>query len=243
MQFNKLQNEAHVWLVSPESIQNSRVITQFFSLLSTEEIKKHNRFHFPEDKHRYLVSHAFVRQVLSKYLNKQPGELEFHYTRNGKPEVLLNQNDQIVRFNLSHTKGLTACIVTINDACGIDTEKIDHKTASIDVARLMFSNSEFKFLKSLSGHSFLAEFFSRWTLREAYVKALGHGIDYPTNKLLFNIKNNQEIEISFQGKTNEAFQHWQFQIMQPTSEHMVTIAIQSNSKKLKSIICKWLQNE
>lgn len=241
MTLDKLQKEAHVWFVIPENIRESKIISEFFSLLSTEEINRHNRFYFSEDRHRYLVSHAFVRRVLSKYLEKHPGDLKFHYTENGKPEILSNQYDQIVRFNLSHTIGLTVCIVTMNDDCGIDTEKIDNKTASIDVARLMFSESEFKFLEYLSGRTYLEEFFTRWTLREAYVKALGHGIDYPTNKLLFNIVDDKNIRVSIDDVNDAVSQYWQFQTMRPTSNHIVSIALKNENKVQKRIICSWLQ--
>ena len=240
MIIDKLQTEAHVWFVIPENIRDNKVITEFFSLLSTEEINKHNRFHFKEDKHQYLVSHAFVRSVLSKYLDKQPGDLKFHNTKNGKPEILLNHSNRLVRFNLSHTKGLTVCIVTMNDDCGIDTEKIDNKTASIDVARLMFSESEFEFIKNLSGSTYLKEFFTRWTLREAYVKALGLGIGYPTNKLLFNIVDDNNIGLLIE-ETNDAIcQYWQFHTMQPTSNHIVSIAIKNQYIVQKRLIFRWL---
>lgn len=238
---NNLQEEAHVWLVVPENITNKSIIAEFFSILSLEEIHKHNRFHFPEDRHRYLVSHAFLRKILSQYLNQQPGDLKFYYSENGKPEVSLSKNDPLIRFNLSHTAGLTACIVTINDDCGIDAEAIVHKTASLDVARLMFSDSEFKFIENLSGRTYLEEFFTRWTLREAYVKALGLGIDYPTNKLLFKIVDDKNISVAIEKANDTICQFWQFRTMQPTSNHTVSIAIKNKNKVQKSIICSWFR--
>ena len=240
MLLDKLQKEAHIWFAIPNFIKNSREITRLLSLLSVEEINKHNRFHFAEDRHLYLVSHALVRNVLAKYLEKQPADLKFHYTEHGKPEVWLSKNDPIIRFNLSHTPGLAACIVTINDDCGIDAEAIVNKTASLDVAHLMFSDGEFEHLKSLNGRRYLEEFFTRWTLREAYVKALGQGIDYPTNKLLFNIINDGEIDVSFQGEHGDTCQYWQFQVMRPTPDHIVTTAIKGKNKKQKRIISSWI---
>lgn len=239
MLLDKLQKEeAHIWFAIPSKIKNSKVIAKLLSLLSAEEINKHNRFLFSEDRHLYLVSHALVRNVLAKYLEKQPADLIFHYTEHGKPEVWLSKNDPIIRFNLSHTAGLAACIVTMNDDCGIDAEAIVNKTASLDVAHLMFSDSEFEHLKSLTGRSYLEEFFTRWTLREAYVKALGRGVDYPTNKLLFNIKSDRDIEVSCQGKRGDTCQYWQFQIMRPTPNHIVTTAIKGKNKEQRRIIIK-----
>jgi 4'-phosphopantetheinyl transferase len=240
MLLEKLQREAHIWLTIPDNIKNSGVITQLLSLLSAEEIKKHNRLYFSADRHLYLVSHALVRKVLAKYLEKQPADLKFHYVENGKPEILLSKNDPIIRFNLSHTAGLAACIVTMNDDCGIDAEAIVNKTASLDIAHSMFSDSEFEHLKSLTGRSYLEEFFTRWTLREAYVKALGQGIDYPINQLLFNIKDDSDIDVSFQGKLGDACQFWQFQVMRPTADHIVTTAIKGKNKKQRRIISNWI---
>lgn len=240
MLLDKLQKEAHIWFAIPDNTKNSGVIAKLLSLLSVEEINKHNRFHFSEDRHLYLVSHALVRNVLAKYLEKQPADLKFHYTEHGKPEVCLSKSDPILRFNLSHTAGLAACIVTINDDCGIDAEAIVNKTASLDIAHSMFSDSEFEHLKSLSGRSYLEEFFTRWTLREAYVKALGQGVDHLTNKLLFNITNDRDIDVSFQGERGDACQYWQFQVMRPTPNHIVTTAIKSENKKQRRIISSWI---
>lgn len=240
MLLDKLQKEAHIWFAIPNNIRDSRIIAEFLSWLSAEEITKHDRFHFSEDRHQYLVSHALARNVLSKYLEKRPSDLKFHYKENGKPEVLLSKNDPIIRFNLSHTAGLAACMVTLNDDCGIDAEAIVNKTASLDVAHSMFSDNEFEHLKSLTGRRYLEEFFIRWTLREAYVKALGQGVDYLFNELQFNVINDRDIEVTFLGELGDACQYWQFQIIRPTPNHIVTTAIKSQRKKKKHIITSWI---
>lgn len=59
---------------------------------------------------------------------------------------------------------------------GVDIEMICPALAGADIAESFFSRREVKQLRSLSGSAQAAAFFSCWTRREAYVKALGLGL-------------------------------------------------------------------
>lgn len=98
----------------------------------------------------------------------------------GKP--FLAQRDD-VRFNLSHADGIAACIVSDRE-CGIDCEKV--REYRPNVARRVFTPEEQAMLgaEPESGRDLL--FFRLWTLKEAFVKALGRGISYPMNTVGFS---------------------------------------------------------
>ncbi len=72
-----LKNEAHVWLAYPEKLSDSKLQDFFLDILSEDEIEKYQRFRFSSDRHLYLVSHAFVRMVLSNYIDLDPDEWRF----------------------------------------------------------------------------------------------------------------------------------------------------------------------
>lgn len=235
MLLDNLRNEAHVWIVRPESISNGRILDACIDLLSEHERERYRRFRFAEDRHRYLVSHALVRNVLSKYADIQPDEWVFSQSNHGRPEVA-NMGLSTIRFNLSHTRGLVACIVTSSCDCGIDVERVHVRHDPIGVAKRMFSTAEFEHMQQLKGREQLEYFFTRWTLREAYTKARGIGITFPTHKLNFKIKSTGEVNIEFQADVQDNNEDWQLDILPLTEEHITASAIRRHDHNDKKII-------
>lgn len=235
MLLNKLHDEAHLWLVRPESINDGRVLSACRSMLSSQEQERYERFRFAEDRHRYLVSHALVRRVLSHYAEISPGAWEFSETDHGRPEVA-NPGFSALRFNLSHTSGLAACLVAQSCDCGIDVERVHVRHNPIDVARRMFSNAEVEQMLRLSGRDQLEYFFVRWTLREAYTKARGIGITFPTHKLNFNIRAATKIGIEFDMDIDDKAENWQLEIFSLTDEHIAAAAIRRTDQQDRAIV-------
>jgi 4'-phosphopantetheinyl transferase len=224
MSVTLLEHEAHVWQVVPESIRDSAVLADLRTLLSDGERRQCDRFQFPEDGHRYLISHAMLRHVLAGYTGLDPTDLRFSRAAHGRPEVD-NREAQGIRFNLTHTTGLAACIVTRSNDCGIDAEKLDSRHRMTDIAQRMFSAEEHRQLEQLNGAELGEAFYSRWVLREAFVKAKGIGISYPTRKLHFDIQDDNTIRVRFDPDIDEGECYWQFRLLRPTEEHITAIAL------------------
>jgi len=133
------------------------------------------------------------------------------------------------------TAGLAACIVTLNDDCGIDAEQLRIRSNAQGVAERMFSALELKQLMRYEGRAFLEYFYECWTLRESYVKARGIGISFPTRQLTFNREGSQ-ISISFDAQINDsAGGHWHFQLIRPNSTHLIAITLRHSGKLNKRI--------
>jgi len=238
----QLSEEAHVWFIRPDLIRNKTTLDVCMRMLSEQEREQCQRFRFPEDSHHYLVSHALVRNVLSKYVEVPPYGWVFSRSDHGRPEVA-NPGLPPMRFNLSHTKGLAACIVTLSSDCGIDVEKIYARHNPIGVAKRMFSSPEYEHMQQLNGRVQLEYFFTRWTLREAYVKARGIGISFPTRKLNFNIEYSNGINVEFQSEMQDTSEDWQFQLLPLTNEHITAVAIRRDNHSNKSIITRVVEND
>lgn len=242
MMLKCLDQEVHVWYIKPEAIHDEVVLHACMEVLSEQEREHCRRFRFPQDNHHYLVSHALVRKVLSKYVAISPGEWVFSRSDHGRPEVA-NPGLPAVRFNLSHTRGLAACIVTLSSDCGIDTEKIYARHNPIGVAKRMFSNAEYQYMLQLKDREQLDYFFTRWTLREAYVKARGIGISFPTHKLNFDIESPCEITIEFQADIQDISEDWQFELLRLTEEHIMAVAIRQQGHNNKNLITYFVTDD
>ena len=98
----------------------------------------------------------------------------------GKP-ALAERPD--IHYNLSHANGIAACIISDYE-CGIDCENV--RAYRPNVLRRVFSENERKMFEYTPENEKDILFFKLWTLKEAYVKALGVGISYPMDTAEFS---------------------------------------------------------
>jgi 4'-phosphopantetheinyl transferase len=174
-----LENQSHVWLAWPDQIDTPSTLDAFRALLSESETARMARFRFHAHRKLYLVSHALVRTALSNYADVQPGEWLFREEEFGRPEIASACKTPALRFNLSHTEGLSAVIVTKDRDCGIDVEGVNRVKNLAGIAERVFTETEQADLLARSGDDQRGRFADYWTLKEAYMKARGLGFQLP----------------------------------------------------------------
>ena len=153
-------------------------------LLNADERSRAERFYFSRHKRRFSAARATMRMILSRYLNIAPERLVFTYNTYGKPEVI---NSQKLRFNLSHTSDLAMLAVGKSHPMGVDIEKYSARPYE-GIARILFSKQEFEEFSRVPSALKPAVFFHVWSQKEAFIKASGLGLSYPTKD--FNVPTN-----------------------------------------------------
>jgi len=236
----RLENEVHVWFSTPEAVTDPGQLADYMSILSPQERERHQRFHFEKDRHSFLVSHALVRKVLSTYVDVGPAEWKFSAGRHGRPEIAGPAGVPALRFNLTHTAGLTGCLVTLDADCGIDAELITRRGNLQAIAGKMFADAELVTLNKLHGRAFLEQFFIFWTLREAYCKALGVGLGFSKKDYAFEAVSDDGVEIRFDSPAGDSGRHWQFTILRPGADHVVAVAVCSDGRPDKEIVHRFI---
>ena len=236
----QLESEVHVWLVTPEAITDTERLACYAAMLSPEERVRQQRFHFEKDRHSFLVSHALVRKVLSSYVDVGPADWQFSAGPHGRPEIAGPAGVPALRFNLTHTAGLTACLVTLEVDCGIDAELITGRGSLQAIAEKMFAATELDALKELDGRAFLEQFFIFWTLREAYCKALGVGLGFSKKDYAFEAGSNDRVRIRFDAQAGESDGDWQVTILRPGADHLVAVAVRSDGLSGREVVHRFI---
>ncbi|KAB2046413.1 hypothetical protein ES319_D01G232800v1 [Gossypium barbadense] len=177
--------ETHFWYILPDEVKSVALLNRYSELLSPCERENVNRMSGDQLKKRALLARALVRTTIARYQTNceiNPRSLKFRKNIYGKPEVEWHKDDNFspppLHFNISHTPSMIACSVTINAPIGIDVEEKQRKLKNdiIAFAQRYFSPYEVKLLTSISDPEVRRqEFIKLWTLKEAYVKALGKG--------------------------------------------------------------------
>lgn len=171
--------EIHVWQIRLS--RNQQQIPTICSSLSPDEIERAHRFYFKRDQYTFIVSRAATRKILGAYLHAPPGELLFSYGAKGKPELAGGYNRAGIKFNVSHSGGFALLAVARGLCLGVDIEIVNEEFAREGIAEEFFSPNEIVALRTTALDARVQTFFSLWTRKEAYIKALGTGLSVPLN--------------------------------------------------------------
>ncbi len=233
----RLQHEVHVWLRVPETLTDQAVLDAYVDSLSGDERARWQQLYFEADRKLFLVSHGMLRQVLSRYAQVAPSRWQFSSGEHGRPEIAAPAGLPVLRFNLTHTRGLVACVVSLGTDCGIDVEsRLRRLHNPRAVARKMFTESECDELDRLTGQGFRERFFRYWTLHEAYCKATGAGIVTATRDFWFSMDTPDRIAIHFPSRDSGRADQWQFACLQPTDSHVLAVALRSGNVHRPAIV-------
>ncbi|KAK4419397.1 Rho GTPase-activating protein 1 [Sesamum alatum] len=246
--------ETHLWYVKPSEVKSESLLKEYLDILSPCERKNVLQMGSEELRKSALLARALVRTTIARYqINSEinPRSLKFRKNIHGKPEVEWQYSDDWhpppLHFNISHTSSLVACGVTINSQIGIDVEEkqrsIKHNILSF--ARRYFSEHEVRFLAAISDPQVQRmEFIKLWTLKEAYVKALGKGFSGAPFKT-FTIRSKSVPEEGFnklEGLSPKASEivvdsfdnptvltsNWRFLLLELVNSHYAAICIEKH---------------
>jgi len=170
-------NEIHVWRAFLDL--NSDQLARMAGMLSTDEVERAGRFRFERDQRRFIMARGILREILGRYLGKDPRTLRFDYTTYGKPLLSTSTGYDNIQFNLSHSDAFALYAFTPVRSIGIDIELIRDDVAAEHIAQRFFSVSEISLLEGIDQNKRAGAFFQYWTRKEAFLKALGEGVSFP----------------------------------------------------------------
>jgi 4'-phosphopantetheinyl transferase len=192
------------------------------ALLDDTERERAARFVFERDRQTYIAAHALVRVTLSRFVDRAPQEWRFTRNGYGKPEAVLPAQEPRLRMNLSHTRGLAAVAVTLGRDIGIDVEWMERRNLTRELGLSIFSGPECEAVARCGEEDLDETLFAFWTLKEAYIKAVGKGLAIPLDAFAFTL---DPLSISFFPPLDDDPGDWLFQRHRPTGEHALALAI------------------
>jgi 4'-phosphopantetheinyl transferase len=215
-------DEAHVWLVrlnlSPAAIET------LAETLNPDEQSRAARFKVNHARDQFVVSHAFLRMILGKYLQAAPQQLTFRLGPQGKPELA---KPAALHFNLSHTNSLAAVAVTRAAAIGVDVERVRENVDSVQLAERYFSKREADWVRAHPVSRRAAGFFSCWTAKEAYIKAIGGGLSIALDGFAI-VPDPKKLELELEIPSDPAASgNWTMRRLELPAEFRGAVAVNS----------------
>ena len=149
------------------------------AMLSESERQRASRFTFERDRRRFIAARATLRRLLAARLGVHPEDVELVYGRHGKPALGGRFANSELRFNVSHCDDLAVYAFARGHEVGVDVEAVRWFADADDVAARFFSKSENKAYAALDSLEKPSGFFNCWTRKEAFIKAIGDGLNHP----------------------------------------------------------------
>lgn len=218
--------EVHVWLAWLDLPADR--INNLASTLADDESERAQRFHFERDRNRYVVSRGLLRQLIGRYLKRNPAQLRLIYGPNGKPELAGHETDHTLHFNLAHSGEIVLYAFSQERPIGIDVEKIRKLSDADGLAKRFFSAKEYSAWRSLARRDRLAAFFRCWTSKEAFIKALGEGLSYPLDQFDVTLSPDEPAGLLAIAGDEEEAKRWSVQALYPAQDYAAAVVALGN---------------
>jgi 4'-phosphopantetheinyl transferase len=161
-----------LWLVDLDAVGEALPDT-----LDAEERARAARFVFERDRARFIAAHRALRHVLALRTGRSAMTLRFENGSFGKPHLL---DAPGCAFSLSHSAGTALIAMSADGEIGVDVEVLRPADDRLALAQRHFTASEQRVLAATDPGLIDAAFLRVWTRKEACVKALGAGLQVPT---------------------------------------------------------------
>ena len=224
-----LRGEVHVWRARFRDEEADTIGA--WALLSEEERRQAAQFRFPEEARRYASAHVVLRDILLRYGALVRAPLTIVAGPKGQP--LLSQAPDLpkVRFSFSHSRSFALLAITLDQCVGVDVEHVSHAADWEAITTRYFSSEECQALVALPKQQGSRAFLSLWTLKEAYVKALGEGFSRPFDS--FTILPSPDGALRLEDQTDStAASTWSFLELTPDEQYLGALALEGDNPRV-----------
>ena len=199
--------------------------------MPASERREADRFRRPTTRNQHVIGRGMARFLLCHHTQgpaqTSPDEISFSLGPHGKPAVAtpahLNHP-----FNVAHTSGMVLCAVAGQGVqrLGVDVESVQRRT-SLELAERYFAEPEVRFLANQNAADARTVFLRIWTLKEAFVKAMGTGLQTQLDQFAFVDILSPRPEIEFLNPDLGDASDWRFECLQPRDGYLAAVAIET----------------
>ncbi|WP_175232447.1 4'-phosphopantetheinyl transferase family protein [Paraburkholderia humisilvae] len=229
--------------MSSEAGATPALLETYRTWLSDDEALQWRRFRREEDGRRYLLARGLVRGVLADRTGLRPDRLEFTVNPWGKP-ALRGETDASLHFNQCHTRGLMALVACHEAEVGVDVEAIDRDIDVLRVASHCSSAQERAMLEATPEDRRAERFIELWTLKEAWVKAVGRGLSLALDSfsVLIDMEWPRVVEHAADGSREAQCQR---RLYAPSTAHRLALAVRDEMSRRSArarLAAEWIQS-
>lgn len=226
-----------VWSAEASAGQPGELERRCTSWLTDEERQRAMRFRKDTSRNQHIVGRGMTRKLLTDSASEsfEPSQIVLSFTPHGKPFVSSPQ-ELACPFNVAHTDSMVLfanCprnlypqngVVTI----GVDVERISRRTDTA-LAQRYFAAPEVDYVfDHRDPEHQRAAFLRVWTLKEAFIKAIGTGLTMPLGDFAFENIDSPRPRVRMLSPALGDGQQWQFLTFAPAEGFVAALAIDTS---------------
>ena len=197
-------------------------------VMSDDEYQRCDRFLFERNQRQFAITRSLLRDTLSRYVPEiAPRDWRFRRNGHGRPAIV-NEMGRALDFNLTHTKDRAVLAVSRSSFVGVDVEWRGRKVESVDLAHRFFAAQEAAELPVEPGERD-RRFFMLWTLKEAYVKALGRGLSIPLDSFCIGFPGQDALSLGV-NDPSDATAGWRLWTLDAGDAHALSVAAMTSEQ-------------
>ena len=223
--------EVHVWRASlappPDALR------RLHAVLDPDERAKAERYRFPEHRERFIAGRGIQRHLLARYLGLAPEAIVYRYTPHGKPELDGPAAAAGLRFNVSNTDAAALFAFVLRREIGVDIERLKEMPDGASIAERFFSAPENEVFRAIPDEQRDLAFFTCWTRKEAYIKAVGEGLSMPLDRFDVTLRPGEPARLlATRGDPAEAGR-WTLHEIDPGPGYLGALAVEGEPSALR----------
>lgn len=204
---------AAIWVARAHDVPDAEQV------LASDERVRAARFFRAADRFTWTASRALLRRALTAVEPSiDPLAWRFRAESRGRPAL---DPPRGLDFNVSHTAGWVAVVVTRGARCGVDVEA--WRPIVVDeLAPGVLCAAERVAVASVAPAERPGVFFDRWVVKEAWSKALGGGLSLPVDRV--NVDPDGPT-VAFLPPLDDDPERWTFRIWRPAACVSAALAV------------------
>jgi 4'-phosphopantetheinyl transferase len=217
--------DVHIWAASLN--KSAEQISSLQQIFSPDERNRARQFKVERDRNRFIAGRGLLRKILGSYMQVAPAQLQFTYSKRGKPALEGRSGQGPLHFNVAHSKDLILIAVTRACAVGIDVEWIHPISDAEEIAARFFSRREAAKLMAQVNERRIPAFFNLWTRKEAWLKATGDGLSEMLREVEVSFLPEEPASVLAISENIEAARRWTLLGLTPATEFAAAIAVEA----------------
>ena len=223
--------EVHVWRAS--LLADADELAALHAILSAEEQARAARFRYAIHRDRFIAGRGIQRRLLARYLDADAAVLRYRLAAHGKPSLDGAEAASGIRFNVTNAEDGLLVAVARGREVGVDLEPLHRAVDRDAVARRFFSIPENQVYDTIAEAERDAAFFTCWTRKEAYIKAVGDGLTMPLDCFDVTLRPGEPARLlATRGDAGQAAR-WTMRALDPGPGWLAALVVEGSDLDLR----------
>ncbi|MFH8494300.1 4'-phosphopantetheinyl transferase family protein [Streptomyces coeruleorubidus] len=175
----------------------------------------------PDVRTRFASSRVLLKFAAAAALDVPPPAVELGYTHTGRPYL---RGYDGVHISLSHTDELLVVGLATGGVIGVDAERADRRLYGPGLGRHMCTPHEVERIEAMPEEERNPALVRLWTLKEAYSKAIGLGMQFRFTDFGFRPDGTPSDVLQPDGEPGSEGE-WTFRTYEVGADYVVSVAV------------------